>query len=135
LRKRNAVVVNDVDVHVAGRVRLRRSVLGLTLAQLAAHLGVSWQQLAKYERGSDRIGASRLYVLACVLGVPVDYFFEGLRLDVTSGTDATAPEWRALLPTDNREQEVVYKLVSFYWRIKSPDRRRQVLELLHALAE
>lgn len=69
---------NPVDVHVGRRVRLRRRELGVSQAWLADHLGLTFQQVQKYERGSNRISASKLYQIASVLEVPITYFFEGL---------------------------------------------------------
>ena len=67
---------HDVDIHVGGRVRLRRSALGLSQDQLGAAIGLSFQQVQKYERGANRIGASRLYEMSKILQTPISYFFE-----------------------------------------------------------
>jgi transcriptional regulator with XRE-family HTH domain len=69
---------NPIDVHVGGRVKLRRRQLGLSQAKLAERLGVTFQQVQKYERGANRICAGRLLEIAGILGVTVAYFFEGL---------------------------------------------------------
>jgi transcriptional regulator with XRE-family HTH domain len=69
---------NPVDVHVGRRVRLRRRELGVSQAWLADRLGLTFQQVQKYERGLNRISASKLYQIASVLEVPITYFFEGL---------------------------------------------------------
>jgi transcriptional regulator with XRE-family HTH domain len=69
---------NAIDVHVGHRVRLRRLTLNLTQGQLGDRLGVTFQQVQKYERGVNRIGASRLFDLGSVLGVEVSFFYEGL---------------------------------------------------------
>ena len=69
---------NPVDVHVGTRVRLRRTLLGMTQAKLSRAIGLTFQQVQKYERGTNRIGASRLYELSQVLDVPVSFFFDGL---------------------------------------------------------
>jgi transcriptional regulator with XRE-family HTH domain len=67
---------NPIDVHVGGRVRLRRMLLGLSQEKLGERLGLTFQQIQKYEKGINRIGASRLFDLAQVLGVPVQFFYE-----------------------------------------------------------
>ena len=69
---------DPVDIHVAMRVRERRIELGLTQPELAGELGVTFQNLYKYEKGKNRISAGRLYRLSKALGVPVTFFFEGL---------------------------------------------------------
>jgi len=76
--KRGRSRVQGIDHHIAARVRERRTMLGLTQQQLAGLVGVSWQQLHKYEKGSDRISAGRLPALARALGVDVGYLYEGL---------------------------------------------------------
>jgi transcriptional regulator with XRE-family HTH domain len=72
---------NDADRHVGTRIRERRVMMGLSQQQLARMIGVTYQQAHKYERGLNRISAGRLFEIAQVLGVPVSYFFEGLRAD------------------------------------------------------
>jgi transcriptional regulator with XRE-family HTH domain len=70
--------VTDVDVHIAGRVRLRRHTLGMSQERLAEIVGVTFQQVQKYENAGNRIGGGRLYNIAAALRVPVGYFYEGL---------------------------------------------------------
>ena len=82
---------NPVDIHVGGRVRLRRRMLGLSQERLAGALGLTFQQVQKYERGSNRISASKLYEIARFLSAPVAYFFEGLS-DPTTAPDADSAE-------------------------------------------
>ena len=68
----------SIDQHVGARLRLRRSMLDMSQSELGEKLGVTFQQVQKYERGTNRIGASRLFHVAKVMEVPVAYFFEGL---------------------------------------------------------
>ncbi len=72
---------NDADRHVGTRIRERRVMLGLSQQQLAQMIGVTYQQAHKYERGLNRISAGRLYEIAQVLGVPISWFFEGMRAE------------------------------------------------------
>jgi transcriptional regulator with XRE-family HTH domain len=81
--RRTAGRTQDVDRHVGARVRERRIMLGFTQQQLADLIGVTYQQAHKYERGINRVSAGRLYEIAHVLSVPVNYFFEGLDGDAT----------------------------------------------------
>ena len=69
---------NPIDVYVGNRLRLRREMLKISQAKLASLLGVTFQQIQKYEKGTNRIGASRIWDMALVLKVPVDYFYEGI---------------------------------------------------------
>ena len=75
-----------MDAHVGRRVRLRRKLLGLTQAELGRALGVTLQQVLKYERGLNRIGASRLYDLGQALDVPVSFFFDDLAPELSDNT-------------------------------------------------
>jgi len=72
---------NDTDKHVGARIRERRIMLGLSQQQMANMIGVTYQQAHKYERGINRISAGRLYEISQVLGVPVSFFFDGLKED------------------------------------------------------
>lgn len=76
---------NPVDVHVGARIRMRRRILNLTQSELAQQLGLTFQQVQKYERGANRVSASKLYEIARALQTTIAYFFEGL-----AGTDADA---------------------------------------------
>jgi transcriptional regulator with XRE-family HTH domain len=78
---------NPVDVHVGSRMRLRRTLLGLSQEKLGEAIGLTFQQVQKYERGANRIGASRLFDLSQVLDVPVSYFFD----DMSSAVQAQSP--------------------------------------------
>src|SRR3954451_23140395 len=75
--RRKAEGPHPTDVHVGSRVRLRRNDLGLSQEKLAQDLGLTFQQIQKYERGSNRIGASRLFEIARILGVSVEFLFQG----------------------------------------------------------
>jgi transcriptional regulator with XRE-family HTH domain len=120
---------HDVDIHVGGRVRLRRSALGLSQHQLGAAMGLSFQQVQKYERGTNRIGASRLYEMGKVLQTSISYFFEdfddlGLAEDRDSSYQAD--------PVLKRE---TLELMRAYHQIKDPKKRKKVLKLVQELAE
>ena len=69
---------NFIDVHVGNRIRMRRQIVGMSQEKLGELLGITFQQVQKYEKGSNRISASRLYYCAKTLGVPVQFFFEDL---------------------------------------------------------
>lgn len=71
------LVRNPIDAHVGGQVKLRRAVVGMSQTELANRLGITFQQVQKYEKGANRIGASRLYLIAEILNVTVQSFFEG----------------------------------------------------------
>jgi len=82
--------IHPIDVHVGHRLRKRRLQLMVGLMALGKAVGVRAQQIQKYEKGQDRIASSRLYLLACALGVPVSFFFAGLPKPVRTKSSSTA---------------------------------------------
>jgi transcriptional regulator with XRE-family HTH domain len=111
----------EIDQHIGQRVRERRIVLGLSQTNLADGLGITFQQLQKYEKGHNRIAAGRLYGCAQLLDVPPDFFFEGLE-----GSDSGTPD-------ETRSDEAL-KLARAYYRIDDPAKRQRVRRLVQAVA-
>jgi transcriptional regulator with XRE-family HTH domain len=127
---------NPIDVHVGGRVRLRRTLLGLSQEKLGEALGLTFQQVQKYERGANRIGASRLFDLARVLDVPVAYFFD----DMAESVEQASPRLIAGLPDEPAgysanpmTRRETLELVRAYYRIEDPKVRQCVLDLAEVL--
>lgn len=127
---------NPIDIHVGGRVRLRRTLLGMSQEKLGEALGLTFQQVQKYERGANRVGASRLFDLSRVLDVPVSYFFEDMDDDMA----ATSPRHMVRATEEPRQfedslmvQRETLELVRAYYRIRDPEVRRRVQELAKAL--
>jgi transcriptional regulator with XRE-family HTH domain len=131
-RRQKSDKPNPVDVHVGSRVRLRRTLLGMSQEKLGDALGLTFQQVQKYERGANRIGASRLYDLSRVLDVPVSYFFEefGDLPAITGLGEASADPYQ---PNPMMKRETL-ELVRAYLRIADPQIKRRVFELTKALA-
>lgn len=128
---------NPIDVHVGSRVRLRRTLLGMSQERLGEALGLTFQQVQKYERGTNRIGASRLYDLSRVLDVPVSFFYEDMTDEVMSASPrhmVRATEDPPEIESSLLAQRETLELVRAYYRITAPDVRRQVQELAKALA-
>src|SRR5690349_15987392 len=128
-------IPNPIDVRVGARLRLRRNMLGLSQEKLGEAIGLTFQQVQKYERGANRIGASRLHDLSQVLDVPVSFFF-----DDTDPVRAPAipagfaePAAEAFDADPLRRRETV-ELVSAYYRIDDPALRRRLFALARALA-
>ena len=131
---------NPIDIHVGARVRLRRNLLGLTLQTLAKAVGVTYQQLQKYERGVNRIGASRLFNLSHVLDVPVSFFFEDLSPAAAgAGRKRRARDFSeapaAALDSDVLNKRETGELIRAYYRVKDPQLRKRVLDLLEAVGK
>jgi transcriptional regulator with XRE-family HTH domain len=133
---------NPIDVHVGRRLRLRRTLLGMSQERLGELLGLTFQQVQKYERGANRIGSSRLYELGQILDVPVSFFFDDLPEEMAGSVagyagPGLAEEGAAFdhgdetLPLDRRE---TLELVRAYYRIGDPAVRKRLFELAKALA-
>lgn len=121
---------NPVDVHVGARVRMRRMLIGMSQERLGESLGLTFQQVQKYEKGSNRIGASRLYQIGSVLGVPIEFFFEGLERDqAADGADHGASFDTELLSSAEGIQ-----LNSAFFAISDPRLRKRLLDLVKAMA-
>ncbi len=130
---------NPIDIHVGARVRLRRHLLGLTLHTLARAIGVTYPQLQKYERGVNRIGASRLFNLSHVLDVPISFFFEDLSPAAAGGgrrrTRGLSEAPAAVLEPDSLSKPETVELIRAYYRVTDPQLRKRVLDLLKALGK
>lgn len=130
---------NPVDVYVGSRLRLRRTSLGLSQEALGEALGLTFQQIQKYERGTNRIGASRLYDLARALEVDIEYFYEAMPPEVEAASPrhmamaerGIEPPVQRLDPMSKRE---TLDLVRTYYKIDDPSVRRRVYDLARALA-
>lgn len=120
---------NPVDIHVGARVRLRRKMQGYSQSELAEALGLTFQQVQKYERGGNRISASKLYEIARFLNVPIAYFFEGYSQGV-SESDATPSESVSnfLYTSEGIELAVAFP------RIPRANQRRTILNLVLSMA-
>jgi transcriptional regulator with XRE-family HTH domain len=123
---------HPVDVHVGSRIRLRRRLLGLSQEKLAEALGLTFQQVQKYERGSNRVSASKLYEISRTLQTPVTFFYEGLP-DSESGApimrSGVSPASDLLLTSDGPS------LAAAFSRIRSEEARRKLLDLIKILAD
>ena len=122
---------NPVDIHVGTRVRLRRTLLGMSQERLGGALGLTFQQVQKYERGANRIGASRLFDLAKALQVPVGFFFDDLPEGVAEGAPPTA----SVQDEDPMQRRETIELVRAFYRIQDPTARRRLYELTRSIAD
>ena len=120
----------SIDQHVGARLRLRRSLLEMSQSELGEKLGVTFQQVQKYERGTNRIGASRLFHVARVMDVPVSYFFEGL--DSEGGSELKGPDSETLY--DFIASPDGLALASAFSGIRDQTVRRRVIDLLRSLS-
>ena len=123
---------NPVDIHVGSRVRLRRTMTGMSQEKLGEHLGITFQQIQKYEKGTNRIGASRLQNISEVLTVPVAFFFEGLDNPPVGANGLQEPGSEFLHDSYNSSE--ILQLSRAFARIADPKVRRRVLDLVRSLA-
>src|SRR6201986_2552429 len=120
---------NPIDVQVGNRVRIRRMLIGMSQERLGDMLGLTFQQVQKYEKGVNRIGAGRLFEIARILGVPIDFFYDGVGAS-TEGTAEAAPPVMEFVSSGEGLQ-----LSLAFMKIKDPKVHKRVLDLVKSLAE
>ena len=125
--KRSRAQANTVDTHVGRRIRDKRNERGMSQTEVANAIGVTFQQVQKYERGTNRVGASRLFDLSRILSVPVQYFFEGLNNQPT--------------PIEKEDDNVIHlmkpdtvELVEAYYKVENLQVRRQILSTIRSIS-
>lgn len=123
-----------VDVHVGSRVRLRRTLLGMSQDTLAQALGFTFQQVQKYERGANRMGSSRLMHISQILEVPVAFFFDQMRGAVAEGAGGMSEEGEVYDNSQMLRRETL-ELVRAYYRIGDANLRAKLHTLLIAIAD
>ena len=121
---------NPIDIHVGGRVRLRRMILGMSQEKLGEQLGITFQQIQKYEKGTNRIGASRLQNIATVLSVPVSFFFDGAP---GQGNSSTSDSKSGSYVVDFLSSSEGLQLNRAFVRISDSKIRCRVVDLVRAL--
>jgi transcriptional regulator with XRE-family HTH domain len=121
-----------VDKHVGNRIRIRRKMLNLSQEKLAERLGITFQQVQKYEKGTNRVGAGRLYQLARILQVPVSYFFPDSPSGATAGglSEDTAADY----VTDFMATSEAIELNRAFAQIRDVQVRRRVIDLVRSIA-
>jgi transcriptional regulator with XRE-family HTH domain len=126
-----------VDVHVGTRVRQRRSLLGMSQTTLGKAVGLTFQQIQKYERGANRIGSSRLYEFAAVLDVPVSYFFDDMPPDGLKARDhkrRAKTAARAEVGKDPLIKRETLELVRAYYKIRNTTVRKRIRDTILGLS-
>ena len=124
---------DDIDAYIGSRVRLRRMTVGVSQEQLGEALGLTFQQIQKYEKGQNRIGAGRLYRIARILSTPIDYFYDGL--PPTAGSDdkasiaARSADIQAFMSSPDG-----HALSLAFQKITDPATRRRIVDLVSTIA-
>lgn len=125
---------NCFDKHVGRKIKLKRSSLGITQGELGDMLGVTFQQIQKYEKGDNRIGAGKLYEISTILNVPVSYFFDGLennKLNLKDNEEGSSYD----TTLSNVPEKEVSTLLKFFIKIKDKKIRDSVTELAKSLSK
>jgi transcriptional regulator with XRE-family HTH domain len=125
---------NPIDLHVGSRIRLRRKVLGVSQESLAADLGLTFQQVQKYERGANRVSASKLYEIARSLQTTISYFFEGYADPAGAGVDAGQYADEASTVDFLMTPEGI-EMAALFPKIPKSKVRRKILDLVRAMSE
>jgi transcriptional regulator with XRE-family HTH domain len=123
---------NPVDAHVGHRVRLRRMLIGMSQERLGELLGLTFQQVQKYEKGINRIGAGRLFEVSGILGVPISFFYDDVQAGATAGGFAEGDEPPPVMEFLSSGEGLQLSLA--FMRIKEPKVRRRILDLVRSLA-
>jgi transcriptional regulator with XRE-family HTH domain len=124
---RGTGIPNPIDIHVGRRIRIRRLLLGMNQESLASALGLTFQQVQKYEAGANRVSASRLSTVAEILGVAIGYFFGDLPGEAVSVEDKARRE--------QLEKPETIELIRLYYGIADSAVRHQFLEMVKSVAE
>jgi transcriptional regulator with XRE-family HTH domain len=134
MAKKRKTVLKDgpspVDVHVGSRLKMRRHLLGISQTDLGDAVGLTFQQIQKYEKGSNRMGSSRLYEFTKILDVPISFFFDDMPTDLKHDGDLVAVE------DDNElNRQETKELVKAYYRIPNPKVRAKLFETVKTIAK
>lgn len=138
-KKKTKGTPDNVDVHVGQRLRVRRSLLGMSQEKLAEAIGLTFQQIQKYERGVNRISAGRLFQFSRILDVPIAYFYDQLVGQSSNGEpDAVLAglsdnEQEAFGEEDIMQKKETLDLVRFYYSIDDPQKRKDILRFVRSM--
>lgn len=131
---------DPIDIYVGQRLRLRRMLIGMSQEKLGEAVGLTFQQIQKYERGANRIGASRLYRMAQILSIPVSFFYSEMPSQALTGIPGFAEAGQTPLqddpmsiPNDMLRRRETLELVRAYYKT-DPKQRRKILDLIKAMA-
>ena len=125
---------NPIDIQVGNRVRIRRMLIGMSQERLGDLLGLTFQQVQKYEKGVNRIGAGRLFEVSRILNVPVDFFYEGVATELAGQPGMREPEGTPPVMEFMSSGEGLQLSLAFM-KIKDAKVRKRVLDLVKSLAE
>ena len=126
---------NPIDIHVGGRVRLKRTMMGMSQEKLGDSLGITFQQVQKYEKGANRIGASRLQQISSVLKTPISFFFEDAPNLVQAMAGGMAEADSSNYVVNFLSTSEGLQLNRNFVKIKDPLVRKKIIDLVRSLSE
>ena len=130
---------DTVDVHVGQRLRVRRSLLGLSQEKLADAIGLTFQQVQKYEKGMNRISAGRLFQFSKILDVPVSYFYENIIAEKSAGKTSASGlsdnDQEGFLSEDLLKNKETLDLIRLYYSIPDMNMRKDIFRFIKSMAE
>lgn len=123
-----------IDIHVGSRVRLRRNLMGLSQQKLGEAVGLTFQQIQKYEKGTNRIGSSRLFQFSQVLDVPVSFFFDDIPTELMQDAGGVSDNGQeGYQSEDHLARRETLELVRAYYRIGDDKVRKRIFEMVKAV--
>lgn len=129
---------NPIDVHVGKKLQLRRTLLGMSQERLGTLIGLTFQQIQKYESGANRVSSSRLFDIAQVLEIGIPYFFEGMTAQVEEQSPGHLQGAVPLVTDEEKDpmaRRETLELVRAYYQIKSPKVRKHLVDLARSLGK
>ena len=136
---------NPIDIHVGNRIRLRRTLLGMSQEKMATLLGLTFQQVQKYERGTNRVGASRLWDIGNILDVPIGFFYDDMDKEVANQSPRTFSlpackiesfaEDKEFFDNDPMKRKETIELVRAYYKIPNRKAAKHLYDLIIAMSK
>ena len=124
---------NPIDIHVGSRLRLRRALIGMSQEKLGNALEITFQQVQKYERGTNRISSSRLFQISRILDVSVSFFFDDMDTEIIKKTEGMAEINKQVLQVDKLSRRETLEFVRAYYKITDPMVRKKIFEMVKAI--
>ncbi|MDG1005127.1 MAG: helix-turn-helix transcriptional regulator [Emcibacteraceae bacterium] len=124
---------NPIDIHVGSRLRLRRALIGMSQEKLGNALEITFQQVQKYERGTNRISSSRLFQISRILDVSVSFFFDDMDTEVIKQTEGMVEINKQVLQVDKLSRRETLEFVRAYYKITDPMVRKKIFEMVKAI--
>ena len=124
---------NPIDIHVGSRLRLRRALIGMSQEKLGNALEITFQQVQKYEHGTNRISSSRLFQISRILDVSVSFFFDDMDTEIIKKTEGMAEINKQVLQVDKLSRRETLEFVRAYYKITDPMVRKKIFEMVKAI--